>query len=87
MLFRSTLCTSLVGVFENIRQKVFDPLSQYHCSACQSKKLSIDGDDSDENGMVQKLYLRCEGCDSITEVVFEKSSGDGPSYTTGRVVE
>lgn len=82
-----TLCTSLVGGFENILQKVFDPISQYHCSVCQSKKLNIDGDDSDENGMVQKLYLRCEECGSIAEVVFEKSRGDSPSYSTGRVVE
>lgn len=48
-----TLCISLVGVYENILQKVFDPLSQYHCSICQSKKLSIAGDDSDEDGIVQ----------------------------------
>ena len=53
----------------------------------RAKKVSIDGDDSDENGMVQKCYLRCEKCGSITEVDFEKSSGDSPSYTTGRGVE
>lgn len=82
-----TLCISLVGVYENILQKVFDPLAQFHCSVCKSKKLSIDGDDSDENGMVQKLYLRCEECGSITEVVFEKSNSETPAYTTGKVVE
>lgn len=70
-----------------ILQKVFDHLAQYHCSICKSKKVSIDGDDSDENGMVQKCYLSCEKCGSITEVDFEKSSGDSPSYTTGRGVE
>ena len=82
-----TLCIALVGTYENILQKVFDHLAQYHCSICKSKKVSIDGDDSDENGMVQKCYLRCEKCGSITEVDFEKSSGDSPSYTTGRGVE
>ena len=82
-----TLCISLVGVYENILQKVFDPLSQYHCSVCQSKKLSIDGDDSDEDGMVKKLYLRCEECGATTEVVFEGNDGDNPTYTTGKVVE
>ena len=82
-----TLCISLVGVYENILQKVFDPLSQYHCSVCQSKKLSIDGDDSDEDGMVKKLYLRCEECGATTEVVFEENDGDNPTYTTGKVVE
>ncbi len=50
----------------------------------QEQKVSIDGDDSDENGMVQNATLRCEKCGSITEVDFEKSSGDSPSYTTGR---
>lgn len=82
-----TLCISLVGVYENILQKVFDPLSQYHCSVCQSKKLSIDGDDSAEDGMVKKLYLRCEECGATTEVVFEGNDGDNPTYTTGKVVE
>lgn len=82
-----TLCISLVGVYENILQKVFDPLSQYHCSVCQSKKLSIDGDDSNEDGMVKKLYLRCEECGATTEVVFEGNDGDNPTYTTSKVVE
>lgn len=82
-----TLCISLVGVYENILQKVFDPLSQYHCSICQSKKLSIAGDDSDEDGIVQKLYLHCEECGGTTEVVFEKNNENDPSYITGKVIE
>ena len=82
-----TLCISLVGVYENILQKVFDPRSQYHCSICQSKKLSIAGDDSDENGIVQKLYLHCEECGGTTEVVFEKNDENDPSYITGKVIE
>lgn len=82
-----TLCISLVGVYENILQKVFDPLSQYHCSICQSRKLSIAGDDSDEDGIVQKLYLHCEECGGTTEVVFEKNDENTPSYITGKVIE
>lgn len=82
-----TLCISLVGVYENILQKVFDPLSQYHCSICQSKKLSIVGNDSDEDGIVQKLYLHCEECGGTTEVVFEKNDENDPSYITGKVIE
>ena len=82
-----TLCISLVGVYENILQKVFDPLSQYHCSICQSKKLSIVGDDSDEDGIVQKLYLHCEECGGTTEVVFEKNDENDRSYITGKVIE
>ena len=82
-----TVCISLVGTYENILQKIFDPLAQYHCSVCKSKKLSIDGDDSDDDGMVEKLYLHCEECGAITEVVFEKNSSDSPSYITGKVIE
>ena len=72
-----TLCISLVGAYENILQKVFDPLAQYYCSACKSKKLSID----------EKLYLHCEECGATTEVLFEKGNGDRTSYITGKVVE
>lgn len=82
-----TLCISLVGVYENILQKVFDPLSQYHCSECHSKKLSISGDDSDGDGMVKKLYLNCEECGATTEIVFEKSDENNPAYITGKVIE
>lgn len=71
----NNLCHSLHRSCWHLRKyssKVFDHLAQYHCSICKSKKVSIDGDDSDENGMVQKCYLRCEKCGSITEVDFEK---------------
>lgn len=80
------LCISLVGVYENITQKVFDPISQYKCSSCKSKKLTIDSDDSNKDGIVQKLYLKCEECNSITEVVF-KSSDESHSYIKGKIVE
>ena len=52
-----TLCISLVGTYENILQKVFDPLAQYYCSVCKSKKLRIDGDNSDDDGIVEKIFL------------------------------
>ena len=83
------LVTSLVGVYENITQKVFDPVSQYICSSCKSKKLTIDSDDSDdsdENGMVESLYLKCEECGDITKVVFLTSDKDS-SYTKGKIIE
>ena len=82
-----TLSISLEGLYENILQKDFDTHSQYHCSICQSKKLSIVGDDSDEDGIVQKLYLHCEECGGTTEVVFEKNDENDPSYITGKVIE
>ena len=34
-----SLCISLVGVYENILQKIHDPISQQSCPACKSKKL------------------------------------------------
>lgn len=82
-----TLTTSLVGVYENIRQKVYDPLSQYYCKECKSKKLSIIGDESDENGMVSKLILRCNECDAITEVVFERIDDEKVQYVKGKVID
>lgn len=78
-----TLTTSLVGVYENIKQKVFDPLSQYICKACKSKKISIVDDESDENGIVSKLYLCCEECGEITEVIFERTND--AQYVKGKV--
>lgn len=80
-----SLTTSLVGAYENIRQKVFDPLSQYMCKGCKSKKLSIVGNESDENGIVSTLYLKCEECGEITEVIFEKNDSDKPQYIKGKV--
>lgn len=82
-----TLCISLVGTYENILQKAFDPLAQCYCSVCKSKRLKIDGDDSDGDGMVEKLYLHCEECGATTEIVFEKNSSDKSSYITDKVVE
>lgn len=81
------LCTSLIGVYENIVQKFFDPISQYHCSVCQSKKLVINGNESDENGEVQKLYLKCTECGSITEILFEENNDDKPAYTIGKEIK
>ncbi len=65
-----TLCTSLVGVYENIKQKVFDPISQYKCKNCKSKKLKIIDDESGKDGIVKTLLLQCEECEDITEVIF-----------------
>lgn len=67
-----TLCTSLVGIYENIRQKVFDPLSEYKCRVCKSKKLKIVNDELGEEGIIKKLFLQCEECAGITEVVFDE---------------
>lgn len=78
-----TLCTSLVGVYENIRQKVFDPISQYKCRICMSKKLKIVNDETNEDGMVKKLFLQCEECEEITEIVFEENNTGKSQYIKG----
>ena len=36
-----TLCISLVGTYENILRKVFDPLAQYYCSVCKLSLIHI----------------------------------------------
>ncbi|MBC2458254.1 hypothetical protein [Clostridium beijerinckii] len=68
-----TLCTSLVGVYENIRQKVFDPISQYKCKSCKSKKLKPIDDVATDDGIVVKWFLQCDECGEITEVNVEKN--------------
>lgn len=80
-----TLTTSLVSVYENIRQKVYDPISQYICKSCKSKKLTIINDDSNENGIVKKLYLQCEECKETTEIIFEGKNDN--KYIKGVVIE
>lgn len=82
-----TLTTSLVSVYENIRQKVFDPLSQYYCTNCKSKKVSIVDDECDETGLVSKLILRCEECGEITEVAFETNENGANKYIKGKVID
>jgi len=78
-----TICTSLVGVYENIRQKVLDPISQYKCKNCISKKLKIITDKTDEDGIVKTLFLKCEECGEITEVIFEDHNNDKVNYIKG----
>lgn len=78
-----SLCTSLVGVYENIRQKVFDPISQYKCNNCKSKKLEIIDDESNEDGIVNILFLQCNECGETTEVIFERDNLCKVSYVRG----
>lgn len=78
-----TLCTSLVGVYENIRQKVFDPISQYKCNSCKSKKLKPIDDVTTDDGIVIKWFLQCEECGEITEVNFEENNSGGVGYIKG----
>ncbi len=78
-----SLTVSLICTYENIRQKVFAPLDQYICKYCKSKKLNIIDDESNEEGIVTKLYLKCEECNKTTEVIFEKVNDNDPKYIKG----
>ena len=79
-----TLVTSLVSLYENIRQEVYDPISQYMCKNCKSKKLTIINDEHDENGIVSKIYLKCDECSEITEIVFGKNDSGTTKYIKGK---
>ncbi|MGE6666704.1 hypothetical protein [Paenibacillus xylanexedens] len=68
-----SLCTSLVGVYENVRQKATDLLAQYKCKNCTSKKLEINDHEATEKGIVTKLFLECEECGEVTEIIFENT--------------
>lgn len=79
-----TLCTSLVSLYENIRHKVMDPLSQYLCKTCKSKKLKIVGDESNDEGLVSKLILKCDDCGDVTNIIFENIEDGKFRYVTGK---
>lgn len=65
-----SLCISLVGVYENILQKIHDPISQQSCPACKSKKLTVDNIVTDENGKINAIHLMCEECENSFVVDF-----------------
>jgi len=73
----------LVGVYENLRQKVSDPISQYKCKNCKSKKLKIIDDEEGEEGIIKTLLLQCEECGDITEVIFEVNNNENIKYVNG----
>lgn len=78
-----SLCTSLVGMYENIRQKIYNPLSQYKCKNCKSKKLNIIDDIADEDGIVNTLILQCEECEDITKIILENDKDGKVKYKKG----
>lgn len=49
------MCIAHISVFENINQKVHDPISKYSCDKCKSKKLQIVSDEHGDDGMVSKF--------------------------------
>ena len=59
------LCISLVGVYENVLQKVHDPISQQSCPVCKSKKLTVKNIDADPNDKIKAIHLLCDECENI----------------------
>lgn len=41
-------------------------------------------DETTEDGIVKKLFLKCEECEEITEVVFEKNDTSKSDYADHR---
>lgn len=60
-----SLCISLVCTYENILQKIHDPISQHKCNVCKSKKLTVNNIEIDEMGTVKTVSLMCEECDNV----------------------
>lgn len=81
-----SMCITIVSIYENVMQKVFDPISQYICKNCKSKKLEISGDDHNDDGIVNKLFMKCKECGEITEVIFT-TCNDNNEYVKGKVEE
>lgn len=55
---------------ENVRQKSLDPISQFQCPNCKSKKFNVTDSEHDENGVISKLFLQCEECGEVTQIDF-----------------
>lgn len=65
-----SLTISLVSMYENVRQKSLDPISQFQCPNCKSKKFNVTDSEHDENGVISKLFLQCEECGEVTQIDF-----------------
>ena len=67
-----SLIISLVSLYENVRQKSMDPMAQFQCPNCKSKKFNVANHECDEDGVILKLFLQCEECGEITPINFSK---------------
>lgn len=59
-----------LSMYENVRQKSLDPISQFQCPNCKSKKFNVTDSEHDENGVISKLFLQCEECGEVTQIDF-----------------
>lgn len=60
-----SLCISLVCTYENILQKIHDPISQHKCNVCKSKKLTVSNIEIDDQGTIKTVSLMCEECCNV----------------------
>lgn len=65
-----SLIISLVSLYENVRQKSLDPMAQFQCPNCKSKKFSVMEQECDETDAIEKLILKCEECGITTSIDF-----------------
>ena len=63
-----SLCISLVGLYENVLQKSFDPISQHSCPICKSKKITVDNIETEETGKINAIHLICDECENVFEI-------------------
>lgn len=64
-----SLTISLVGTYENVRQKENDLLAKYQCNNCKSKKIYVSNVDVTEDDTIIGLSLKCTECGEITSVM------------------
>jgi hypothetical protein len=83
-IYESSTCIaliiSLISIYENIQHKIFDPISQFICKNCKSKKVTIIEDEHGDDSIATKLYIKCEECGEITEVTFKDNEGSRTKY-------
>ncbi len=64
-----SLCISLVGTYENVLQKIHDPISQKSCTVCKSHKLSVVDIETEDNGIIKSIRILCAECGNEETIV------------------
>ena len=51
---------------------MLNPISQFECKICKSKKLKIVKDQLNDEGIERILHLECEECGEISEIILNE---------------